>query len=401
MFAELLATSSFSFLRGASHPSELVLRAQELGLSAIAICDRDGLYGSARAFATARENKQRYITGAELTLASSLKRRSTRRAKKPAQLELAEPTLALLCETHQGYQNLCRLLTLAHADLPKGESELDLAWLESRAAGLWALIPAPQRPGDRATPDEHDLRSIKAAFGARAAIVMYRHFDGFDDARLDWTLTVAKKHDYRVIASARPLFHEPNRKQLCDVLHAIRLGTTLDRAGTLLSGNTEAYLRSEKEMQQLFFDHSEWIEAAGELGQALTFQLDELKYQFPCSLEPGESADEKLERITWQGLATRYPNGTPENVSAQVVKELTLIKKMDVARYFLSTWEVVQMAREKRILCQGRGSAANSAVCYAIGVTAVDPEHSNLLFERFLSEERKNEPPDIDVDFEH
>ncbi|HEX3776376.1 MAG TPA: error-prone DNA polymerase [Polyangiaceae bacterium] len=400
MFAELLASSSFSFLRGASHPWELVLRAQELGLSAIAICDRDGLYGAARAYTAARDHKQRYITGAELTLASSVNRRSSRRAKKSA-TELVQPTLALLCENHQGYQNLCRLLTLAHADLPKGESELELEWLESHAEGLWALIPAPRYPGDRSTPDERYLRQVKAAFGERATIAMYRHFDGFDDARLAWLQVAAKKHDLRVIASARPLFHEPTRKQLCDVLHAIRLGTTLDRAGTLIAGNAEAYLRSEKEMLQLFSDHPAWVAAAGELAQTLTFQLNELRYQFPCSLEVGESADEKLERLTWQGLASRYPLGAPESVREQVVKELALIKKMNVARYFLSTWEVVEMAREKRILCQGRGSAANSAVCFALGVTAVDPTHTNLLFERFLSEERKNEPPDIDVDFEH
>jgi error-prone DNA polymerase len=400
MFAELLATSSFSFLRGASHPEELVQQAKAFGLAAIAICDRDGLYGSVRAFNEARTIEQRNITGVELTLAGAPGKRRSRHAKSiPAP---ALPTLALLCENHLGYQNVCRLLTLAHAEQRKGESALDLAWLAAHAAGLYALIPAPRRPGDSTTPSVAYLSAVKAAFGERAAIVMYRHHDGFDDARLVWVLEAAQRFGLQVVASARPLFHDAERKYLCDVLHAIRLGTTLDRAGTLLAGNAEAFLRSEAQMLELFSDHPEWVEATGVLSETLRFQLSELNYQFPCTLEPGESADEKLARLTWAGLATRYhPKEAPSAVREQVVKELALIAQMAVAPYFLSTWEVVEMARKRRILCQGRGSAANSAVCYAIGITAVDPARTNLLFERFLSVERRNEPPDIDVDFEH
>jgi error-prone DNA polymerase len=398
VFAELLATSSFSFLRGASHPEELVRRAKELGLAAIAICDRDGLYGSVRAFNEAQSIEQRSITGVELTLDAATEPRSfrTRNAVPTAAL----PTLALLCANHTGYQNVCRLLTLAHAQHPKGESSLELAWLEAHAAGVLALIPAPQRPSevDALCPDY--LSTVKAAFGERAALVMYRHHDGFDDARLTWVLEMSRHYELNVVASARPLFHAPHRKQLADVLHAIRLRTTLDRAGTLLVGNAEAHLRSEAQMLQLFADHPEWVHAAGALSETLRFQFNELNYRFPCALEPGESADEKLSRITRSGLVTRYPTGVPSAVSEQVKKELLLIEKMAVAPYFLSTWEVVEMARKRRILCQGRGSAANSAVCYALGITAVDPERSNLLFERFLSVERQ-EPPDIDIDFEH
>ncbi|HWZ89134.1 MAG TPA: PHP domain-containing protein, partial [Polyangiaceae bacterium] len=400
VFAELLATSSFSFLRGASHPEELVREAKALGLTAIAICDRDGLYGSVRAFNEARNVEQHSITGAELTLAGAPSKRRSKSAKPSGAPLPSLPTLALLCENHAGYQNLCRLLTLAHADRPKGESALELGWLEAHASGLFALIPAPRCPADPTTPSARYLDAVKAAFGEHAAIVMYRHHDGFDDARLAWVLAESKRYGFDVVASSRPLFHVSERKQLCDVLHAIRLGTTLDRAGTLLAGNAEAYLRSEAQMLKLFPDHPEWVEAAGARSEALRFQLSELKYQFPCALESGESADEKLARLTWAGLATRYPRGAPSAVREQVEKELVLIAKMEVAPYFLSTWEVVDMARKRRILCQGRGSAANSAVCYAIGITAVDPARSNLLFERFLSVERR-EPPDIDIDFEH
>ncbi|HEX3853086.1 MAG TPA: PHP domain-containing protein, partial [Polyangiaceae bacterium] len=400
MFAELLASSSFSFLRGASHPEELVERAKKLRLSAIAICDRGGLYGSVKAFNQARESEQRCITGAEIAVVGLKAQGRTRAPNKSHGLEEPSATLALLCETHAGYQNLCRLLTLSHADRPKGESALELAWLNAHSGGLFALIPAPRKPPDASTPSPEFLSAVREAFGERAALVMYRHHDGFDDARLAWVLNASKRYELRVIASARPLFHDGSRKKLCDVLHAIRLGTTLDRAGTLLAGNGEAYLRSEEQMLQLFPDYPQWVEAAGELSETLRFQLSELKYQFPCSLEAGESADEKLARLTWTGLSVRYPQGAPKIVSDQAQKELSVIADMKVAPYFLSTWEVVEMARKRSILCQGRGSAANSAVCYAIGITAVDPERSNLLFERFLSVER-DEPPDIDIDFEH
>ena len=405
MFAELLATSSFSFLRGASHPEELVAQSKALGISSIALCDRDGMYGSVKAFEQANKSEQRCITGAELTLASEYwlgKRRakSGKSGKSGKKSEARTPTLALLCESHAGYQNLCRLLTLSHAEQEKGVSALELAWLKGHAEGIFALIPAPRCPSEGSTMSATQLATIREAFGDRAAIAMYRHHDGFDDARLAWVLEASARYGFSIIASARPLFHVPERKQLCDVLHAIRLGTTLDRAGTQLIGNAEAYLRSEAQMRVLFADHPEWVEAAGALAETLTFQLSELQYQFPCTLAPGESADQMLARLSWAGLASRYPKGAPQPVREQVTKELALIARMEVAPYFLSTREVVEMARERRILCQGRGSAANSAVCYALGITAVDPARSNLLFERFLSVER-NEPPDIDIDFEH
>ncbi len=375
----------------------MVRQASELSLQAIALCDRDGLYGSVKAFNQGTLSGQRCITGVEMTLAHA---GAPRKASKACRSTVPQPTLALLCETHAGYQNVCRLLTLAHADQEKGHSALELGWLNAHSEGIFALIPAPRRPSDPSTPSPAFLAAVRAAFGERCALAMYRHHDGFDDARLAWVLEASQRYGFRVVASARPLFHEAARKKLCDVLHAIRLGTTLDRAGTLLAGNAEAYLRSEAQMLKLFTDYPEWVEEAGIISQSLLFQLSELDYQFPCTLEAGESADQKLARITWAGLATRYPQGAPSAVKEQAEKELVLIETMNVAPYFLSTWEVVEMARKRRILCQGRGSAANSAVCYAIGITAVDPAHSNLLFERFLSIER-NEPPDIDIDFEH
>src|SRR4051794_37251578 len=326
MFAELLATTCYSFLRGASQPEEFVQQAASLGLSAIAICDRDGLYGVVKAFNQAKAVGQRFITGAELTLAATPTNGGGAKKRKAVH-EL--PTLALLCENHQGYQNLCRLLTLSHAEQAKGESALELGWLEPHSTGLWALIPAPRCPMDPSTPSASELSAVRDAFGERAAIAMYRHLDGFDDQRCAWVQQTAARYGFRIIASARPLYHQPARKQLCDVVNTIRLGTTLDRAGTRLLCNAEAYLRSEAQLRQIFFDHPEWVDAAGELGEKLDFQLDQLNYQFPCALAAGESADQKLARLTWAGLSERYPEGAPANVYAQVEKELSLIGLME------------------------------------------------------------------------
>jgi error-prone DNA polymerase len=387
VFTELLGRSSFSFLRGASHPEEMVARAYELKLSAIALCDRDGLYGSVRALRASQELEQRVIVGAELTV-----------GEHPKQAE--PPLLALLVETHRGYQNLCQLLTLSHADREKGTSALDMSWLARHHEGLVAVVPAPRRPGDSSTPPPELLQTVREAFGERGYLAAHRHRDGFDRERIEAVERWSVEYGLQVVASARPQFHEASRKALADVLYCIRQGTTLERAGTALAPNAEAALASEAEMLRRFADHPEWVGRAHDVGSRLTFSLTELKYQFPCTLQPGEDPNDKLRRLTEQGLQTRFPLGVTDAVRAQVEKELAVIKTINVAPYFLSTQEVVDMARVRKILCQGRGSAANSAVCYALGITAVDPARSNLLFERFLSTERA-EPPDIDVDFEH
>ena len=404
MFSELLAQSNFSFLRGASHPEEMVDRARELGLDAVAFCDRDGMYGSARAFARARETGQRVIVGAELTLAlpgERVERKSAWSARSSSKKDGPErPTLALLVVNHDGYTNLCRLLTLAHEGLPKGESLLELSWLPRHHEGLVALAPSGSTPEAPDAPPAELLERIVDVFDDRAFLAAYRHLDGVDDARTEAVCRWAERYGLGVVATARPAFHDRSRKPLADVVRCIRRGATLDQAGTDLEMNGEAYLRSENQMKLLFDDHPEWVERAGEVGSELRFSLSELRYSFPCELEPGVTADEKLHALTWQGARQRYPEGIPPKVKAQLDKELALIKKLEVAPYFLSTWEVVEIARKKSILCQGRGSAANSAVCYVLGITAVDPARSSLLFERFMSAER-NEPPDIDVDFEH
>ncbi len=397
MFAELLATSSFSFLRGASHPEELVARAKELGLSAIALVDRDGLYGAARAYVAAKELSQPVIVGAELSVGVGVRPKQLMPNGQPLP-EL--PTLVLLVENRVGYANLCRLLTLSHAELPKGQSRLELGWLPELSEGLFAIVPAPRRPGEAQQAPLELLSAVRAAFGDHAALAVHRHGDGFDAERS--ALVKRWSHSFGLprVASARAQYHLSTRKALADVVHCIRRGITLDQAGTELHSNAEACLHSEADMVKLFRDEPELVERSAEIARGLRFSMQELDYRFPCTLAEGETTDQKLRRLTYLGLLERYPEGAKASVIEQVEKELALIAQINVAAYFLCTWEIVQIARERRILCQGRGSAANSAVCFALGITSVDPSRSNLLFERFLSVERM-EPPDIDVDFEH
>ncbi|MBX3128636.1 MAG: error-prone DNA polymerase [Polyangiaceae bacterium] len=388
-FAELLGRSCFSFLRGASQPEDLVERAAQLGLSAIAIADRLGLYGSVRAHARAAELGQPLLVGAELVV-----------APRGRPLPSEAPAVVLLVRDQGGYSNLCRLLTRCHAGVEKGQGALEPEWLGEHAAGLVAIVPAPRDPEGPEAPPAKLLGQVRDAFGERAWLGVHRHLEPGDRARIEAVERAAERYGFEIVASAAPLVHDASRRLLADVLCCIREGTTLDRAGTLLLGNAEARLRSEAEMLRLFKQRPAWVGRSAELASELRFSLAEVRYRFPCALEPGQSADERLAALTWAGAARRYPGGVPEKVALQLAKELRLIAELEVAAYFLSTWEVVEIARARRILCQGRGSAANSAVCYALGITAVDPARSNLLFERFMSQERR-EPPDIDIDFEH
>jgi error-prone DNA polymerase len=401
------------------------------GHDALALCDLDGLYGVVRAHAYAKECGHRLIVGAELSLAqpgqvverahterpngaegAGEKGRPARRgrrgagggssqARRRASIAQGAPTVVLLAANHDGYTNLCRLITHAHSGLPKGESLLEMELLGSHHEGLIAIVPGPPTPSERAAPPDELFALLTDVFGReRAAVAAFRRLDGLDVERCLTASSKAAWYGLPVVASARPLFHHRSRKSLADVLHCIREGTTLDEAGTELDGNCEAFLRSELEMRRLFREHEHWVDHAGELASRLEFSIDEIRYDFPCELAPGETADQVLRRLVEEGTRRRYAGGVPPGVAAQIEKELGLIAELEVAPYFLSTHEVVAMARSRQILCQGRGSAANSAVCYVLGITAVDPSRSNLLFERFLSLERR-EPPDIDIDFEH
>ncbi|HEX2878473.1 MAG TPA: error-prone DNA polymerase, partial [Polyangiaceae bacterium] len=340
----------------------------------------------------------------------------------------AVPTVALLVQDARGYQNLCHLLTRAHAGLPKGEAVLELEQLAAHHEGLLAIVPVPGfgltgraavqalslpkrgstradvNPGSGTLEDTvfdlETLVALKGIFSDRLFLAAYRRLDGLDAVRQQWLSRARRALNVEIVASARPTFHVAERKALADVLHCIRTGSTLSEAADRLQINAEARLRSGAELERLFRDTPQWLERAAELARSCNFDLKQLRYEFPCTLPPEVSADEHLQTLTWQAARRRYGDCIPKEIRGQLEKELAIIRQLKVSPYFLSTLEIVEIAREKRILCQGRGSAANSAVCYVLGITAVDPGRHSLLFERFISPER-HEPPDIDVDFEH
>ncbi|MBP9114375.1 MAG: error-prone DNA polymerase, partial [Polyangiaceae bacterium] len=393
-YVELTARSNFSFLRGASSPESLLKTARDLGHDTLAVTDCDGLYGMVRAHEEAKKQGVRLIVGCELTVGS----------------EAPYGSLVLLVENHAGYTNLCRILTETHRLHPKGQARheeedlprntyagIPLSYVAEHAEGLWALVPPLPIPSD------HDLELLARAFGERLSLSIFRHLDGCDLEREEWVLAASARFGISIVATNAVRYATREAKRVYDVVHCIREGVTLDEAGRALSPNAEAHLKSPGEMQKVFHDHSAWIARSRDIADACTFKITELRYNFPYAygLETNnESPDERLRRVTYEGATRRYGREIPKSVQVQLEKELTLIAKIEVAPYFLSVQEIVEMARARDILCQGRGSAANSAVCFCLGITAVDPARSNLLFERFLSAERR-EPPDIDVDFEH
>ena len=389
-FAELLGRTCFSFLEGASRPDELVRASKDRGLPAIGIADRDGLYGIARAFAEAKRVGQKLIAGADLSIEEPGAPREG--------VSTLDRRVALLAIDHDGYANLCRLLTRAHAEHEKGEAGVTIEEITAAHQGLFALVPS-----EPLTTSDAVLGPIAETFGERALVATWRHAEPRDSIRTKIALTAQERFGVRVVASSRPIMHIGGRKRLADVLACIRHKTTLADAGTRLLPNAEAILRSPAEMASIFRDQLAWVERSVEIADACRFSIGDITYHFPSDdlRLPGETSMQALRRLVEEGCVRRYsPGKPPPAVREQIEKELVLIEKLHKADYFLSAHQIVEMARSRKILCQGRGSAANSAVCFVLGVTSVDPARSSLLFERFLSEER-DEPPDIDVDFEH
>lgn len=405
-YCELLARSAFSFLSGASLPEEMVEGANRLGLDVLGLCDRDGLYGSVRAHAAAKQLGQRMAVGCELSLdelIDPIPRLADPRARdseswRKRVRDQVRPGVCFLAQSAAGYSELCHLITSAHAGLPKGTARLAPSMVEKHHAGLVSIVPVPELA--LAPLVEGWLPTLATCLESRVYIGVYRRLDGRDAWREAWARKQSARFGFPIVATSYPLFHDSARKPLADIVQCIRQGMTLQRAGVALASNAEARLRSESEMLAWFGHEPEWVHRTGEIASELRFNLSEVRYHFPCTLDPGETADQRLSRLAWQGATERYEGEIPDKVRAQLNKELKLIEQLKVAPYFLCTREIVDIAKRRKILCQGRGSAANSAVCYVLGITAVDPARSNLLFERFLSAER-DEPPDIDVDFEH
>ncbi len=399
-YTELQVTTPFSFLRGASHAEELVAQAMHLGLSGLAVTDRNSLAGAVRMHAAAKEAGLNCIIGARLDMTASAQ------GEAPEGLHVVSPpapacSLLAWPTDRAAYGNLCRLISLGQRRAGKGECLITLDDVAEFQQGLiFCAVPPPGWPGE---VFEATLKTIIERLEVKPYLAATFRHEGRDKARLNRLAALEARYRTPMLATNDVHFHHPARKRLADVMACIREGVTINEAGYLLAPHAESHLKPPQEMARLFRDHPAAIARTNEIAEACTFSLDELKYEYPD--EPvlkGTSPQKHLEALTWAGAKVRYPQGLPDKVRANLVKELALIGKLGYAPYFLTVHDIVNFARTRPepILCQGRGSAANSAVCYCIGITAVDPAAIDLLFERFISEERK-EPPDIDVDFEH
>jgi error-prone DNA polymerase len=375
-YLEFAVASNFSFLRGASHPEELMVQAAAIGLGGVGLCDRNSVAGVVRAHLAKREQNLplRYHPGARLVFADGT------------------PDILAYPRDRAGWGRLCRLLSSGNLRADKGECLLHLDDLLVQVEGLELIAMG----GDVRLLTR--LREVAPKRVRLAATMLYR---GRDKARLKRLAETAGEAQVPLIAVNDVHFHHPDRRPLADVLTCIREKVTIDRAGRRLAVNAERFLKPPEEMARLFRDAPEAIEETLRLSEALTFSLDELRYEYPDEQVEGfPNAQDALAHLAYQGAKQRYPHGVPEKVRAALAHELTLIAQLDYAPYFLTVYDIVRYARSQGILCQGRGSAANSAVCFCLGVTEVDPDRADLLFERFISPERR-EPPDIDVDFEH
>lgn len=382
MYAPLWCKSNHSFLEGASHPEELVRTAHELGLPALALTDRDGVYGAVEALLAAEEVGLHLVVGAQVSVCDGTH-------------------VILLAQDREGYRNLCRLLTRGRLRSQKGCSEVTWEEVCEHAAGLvalWGGEGSLLASGE----DPHAVAGmLRDAFSDRLYLLVARH-RRFSDAVVEArTRQLASRYGAPTVAGSEVLYHTPARQPLQDVLTCVRWGVTLAEAGRRIRPNAEHALKSGEEFAALFLDDPASVRRTLEVVERCSFSLRELRYRYPSEWLPeGYTSGQWLRQLTFEGARRRYGGFVPPEVVAQLERELALIEELDYVGYFLTVHDVVAFCQSQGILCQGRGSAANSAVCYCLGITAVDPVRMELLFERFLSRERA-EPPDIDLDIQH
>jgi len=397
LYVPLWCKSNFSFLEGASHPDELVEEACRLGLPAIALTDRDGVYGVVRAHVKARELGIKLIIGSQVTVADS-------------------STIVLLAQDRRGYANLCRLLTKGRLRSEKGESAVTWDEVCAHAPGLIALwngennavkrqnLDSRLHGNDKESGDETVIAimsQLHDAFGNRLYGLIARHRREEEVIEEKLLRERARRFGFSLAAANEVLYHTPGRRRLQDVLTAIRHDIPVASCGRKLRPNAEHGLKPPYAFAKLFGDDPAVVERTLEIAERCNFSLNEIRYRYPSEKLPnGTTSAQWLRERTFNGARWRYQNQIPDAIVAQIEKELEIIETLDYPGYFLTMWEVVEFCRANNILCQGRGSAANSVVCYCLGITAVDPAHIGLLFERFISKERA-EPPDIDLDIEH
>jgi error-prone DNA polymerase len=400
-YAELDVTSNFSFLRGASHPDELIFRAAVHGYRAIAITDRNSLAGVVRAYDAVKQIVEQggvppqLIVGARLVFTDA-------------------PDVLVYPTDRAAYGRLCRLLTLGKRRTEKGQCQLHLADFLENNQGMLAAI-APTIPRITGVPPVQNTRNktlalriahspyslLREALGSRISLAASALYNGDDATHLAHFADLSKQFDIPLLATNHVHYHDPARRSLQDVLTCVRHGCTITDAGYRLFANDQRYLKSPEQMHRLFADYPQAIRRTLEMAEQCHFSLDQLRYEYPHELVPqGQSPIDYLRALTHEGARSHYGNDLPEKIKTLLDHELILIEQLHFEAYFLTVHDLVCFARSRGILCQGRGSAANSAVCYCLGITSVDPNRIDILFERFISAAR-NEPPDIDVDFEH
>ena len=378
-YTELHCKSNFSFLEGASHPDELVRHASELGYQGIALTDRETLAGVVRGFGAARDLDFKYLVGAELHLPDA-------------------PSMVVWPTDRAAYGRLCRLLSTGRLRCEKGSCEL--SWLdvvEHSEGMIAAVIPGYQR-GDEV---EFLASRFREQFAQRGYILAEVHRGPDDQTAITRLKELSRATDVPLVAAGNVHYHSADRMLLHDCVTAIRNGTTIESVHEHRFANSQHHLRTLDEIEELYQQIPQAIENTNLIADQCRFSLDQLRYEYPEELVPdGKTPIEHLKRLAWEGAQQRWPDGVPDKIIDLLRYESSLIEEMRYEAYFLTVWDMVRFARSQGILCQGRGSAANSAVCYCLGITNVDPAQSELLFERFISRER-NEAPDIDVDFEH
>jgi error-prone DNA polymerase len=376
-YAELQVTTNYSFLRGASHVEELFATAKLLGLPALGVVDRNSLAGIVRAHERAKETGVRLVVGCRLDLDDGC-------------------SVLVYPMDKPAYSRLCRLLSVGKKRAGKGACRLDWNDLAEYGAGMLAVL-VPDEPDDALATN---LARLRADFGKRSYLALTLRRRPGDAARLQRLADAAVAARVATVATGDVLYHASHRRIMQDVVTCIREGCTIDDAGFRRERFADRHLKSPADMARLFARYPDALARSLEIVERCSFSLDELRYQYPSEADPTLTPQETLERLVQESIAWRYPDGLPDDAAAQLRHELRLIAELDYAPYFLTVRSIVAYARSKDILCQGRGSAANSAVCYVLGITSIDPVRSGLLFERFVSAERR-EPPDIDVDFEH
>ncbi|OQP56784.1 error-prone DNA polymerase [Niastella populi] len=383
-YIELQVTSNFSFLRGASHPEELIEYAAGLGYKAIAVTDHNTLAGMVRAHVAAKKAGIRLIVGCRLNLLDG------------APL-LAYPT------DNAAYSNLCRLLSKGNLRAEKGECHLYKKDVFEHAAGMLFIVLPPGQLNERWEFDDAFIENLKEYRTAlkQLYIAVTRRYYAYDAKYIYRLAQLSNDFHIPLVATNDVHYHEPDRRELQDIVTCIREKCTINNAGFRLYANAERFLKPPSEMERLFRQYPATIANSQLIADACQFNLDSLKYEYPEEITTGgRSPQEELTMLAWQGAHERFGDNIPEKTSAAIKYELAFIEQMNYASYFLTVYDIVRFARSKAILCQGRGSAANSTVCYCLGITSVNPAKFDLLFERFISSAR-NEPPDIDVDFEH